>query len=305
MMARGRRSSGAQRHRVGYRPWIAASAAAWVVLAMIHAWSSGMKFPPTLNDQAEFEHALVEKQGDRPRFCNITVYPVQERESPEHRRTAFCVTGDYAARRPDSGTADSAARWFAHAFDVPEGPYRPILDPATFNRPGKPDFGARFRAIENPTVLDYLNVLHDAAGVQYGYAWWHRLRGGTAVVVGSGITFVALGIPAFLNATSGFTRMFRRSKATRESDRPDRKAQPGGGPPHAADSKRFGAGNDDFYPTECHAGERASVPASATGDLIVCPTRRTDRVNSNSNSNNSDNGNAKASSDGNGNRTHR
>jgi len=60
-------------------------------------------------------------------------------------------------------------------FFVGPIPYKPRTNLAQFRKPGGPDFAGEFRALKEPTVIDFLNILGRAKGITYKRAWWREL----------------------------------------------------------------------------------------------------------------------------------
>lgn len=141
-----------------------------------------------LTDQNRFESALTEQLQGRRLFKDITVYPRWVPDGRGQTKLVHVVAGKYWSGREEIIDGKPQALWRATCFLAPV-PFHPTTDLGQYNRAGA-DYVREFAAAgANPTVLDFLNTMHDACGVSYSYAWWdvHPMLtwlGGSLLVIG-------------------------------------------------------------------------------------------------------------------------
>jgi hypothetical protein len=159
-----------------------------------------------LGDQKRFEDALTSEIDGQRRFHDITVYPRQMRDAHGESKNVYLVKGTYYGGPPQTIEGRSQGGWQPACFIAPV-PYDPLLDFSTLDNSGSPDWSKTFRAAGlQPTVLDFLSILHSAAGVNYRYAWWDNYP----VITSTLISFILFGLiwPLSINLLSfkTFTR---------------------------------------------------------------------------------------------------
>jgi hypothetical protein len=162
-----------------------------------------------LGDQSRFETALTAEIDGRRRFHDITVY-VRQVEGLTQPMTVYVVKGVYYSGPPQTAGVRKPGGW-QPAFFVASVPYEPLIDFSTLEKPGSPDWGKTFRATGiRPTVLDFLAVMHSAAGVGYRFAWWDA----HPVVIWTLVSVVVIGLlwPLLINVLT-FRRMMRPPEA--------------------------------------------------------------------------------------------
>lgn len=254
-----------------------------------------------LGNQKVFEDALVAEVNGRRRFRDITVYPRRVDDGHGERKQVYLVRGMYYGGPLQVVEGREQGGWEPTCF-IASVPYDPMIDFTTLDKPGGPDWSRTFRAAGlRPTVLDFLAVMHTAAGVEYRYAWWDQYPLLTSILA----SIVLLGIcwPVVVNLLS-FHRLTRppeakamslwrvRNRRMRSAQRiqftsagaSDEATPSPPEPPQPADSsnsstssvaplagapldaielpespaKEFGAGAEDFYPTERHTPREGS-----------------------------------------------
>lgn len=151
----------------------------WLVVSILVGLGAGYAARPTsldvrafgegMNGQKDFERALVRESEGHRRFMDIVVHRQSITDPAGGTREAWIVSGLYCGNAPDP--ADGNWHWRPKFF-VADEPYKPVnpLSELTNGRGGE-SIG-RFQQMARPTVLDFLEVLHDAAGVSYVHAWW-------------------------------------------------------------------------------------------------------------------------------------
>lgn len=167
-----------------------------------------------LGDQQRFEDALITEVEGQRRFHDITVYPREIEDAHGENKRVYLVKGTYYGSPPQTVERRSQGGWQLTCFIAPV-PYDPLIDFSTLEKPGSPDWSKTFRAAGlQPTVLDFLSILHSAAGVNYRYAWWDS----HPVIISTLISFILIGLvwPASINLLS-FKRFTRPPEAKKLS----------------------------------------------------------------------------------------
>jgi hypothetical protein len=268
----------------------------WLVIAVVVGLSVGLwrradaeqavaGLGESLNGQSQFEEALLQDVRGRRQFDTISVTSELLPDPIGKGRFVHVVSGMYYDGRPDG--AEPAWR---PAFFVASVPYRPQLDLSRLGAAGE-QIRRELAGIGDPTVLDFLAILHRTGGVDYQYAWWRGSAYAIWFWLLGCIVVIGLAFPRVINLKvyGTFSRppVERRPKlapvalpdrpatslraSAALADRPAPAQAPSdvepatatavpvlqGGPleplaEEAAESKEFGADKDDFYPTERH-----------------------------------------------------
>ena len=174
--------------------WGLAGLAAGVALGAIYCFYDNrdlMASGDVIGDQRRFETMLLDHDGDVPRFRELVVHPATREQA------TMIVTGRYYR-----GPGDEAGHEFVFAAPspYPAGPAlarvaRMVSNERTPNASGQTpsltlprstgggndsvagtsnasnDLAGRYKAIAQPTVTDYLDLLGEYAAVEYQYAW--------------------------------------------------------------------------------------------------------------------------------------
>jgi hypothetical protein len=167
--------------------WVVLSLIVGFILAMVHQGLSGdlhgdlvEGFGYLIADQDRFENALVQEFQDPGRnashriFEDLRVYPQWTDDLHGGTKLVYVVAGSFWMQQDEkvNGQVVPALHRYDACF-ISQAPYTSCGDPSIYNGKGTPDYGKQFRAAgPTPTVLDYLKVMHAAAGVDYSYAWW-------------------------------------------------------------------------------------------------------------------------------------
>jgi hypothetical protein len=248
------------------------------------------RFGDSINSPRMFEEMVLKTEAGRPTFDQLAVHSQLVPDGKGAMKPATIVTGMAFNGHYEKEGSKFVARW-RPTFFVGPIPYKPRTNLAQLRKPGGPDFAAEFRAIKDPTVVDFLNILGKAKGITYKHAWWREPKQWQCVAA----SFAVVGIiwPIFLNLIY-FGRPWcpKTAKATSlinvagqspeapipmglaggpsdiELPVPSEAASPAAveAPAVAAIStapldaaktdeqaqSEFGAAKDDFYPTEVH-----------------------------------------------------
>lgn len=157
-----------------------------------------VSYPNSINTQPAFERGLLLETAGRRHFKDIKVYPIVLEGKPAH-----AVCGDYYHGRPEfkggaramEGTRQAVWRdsWYGAPI-----PYEPTLDLAQFNKPGGPDYAAQYKALSNPTVVDFLKIMKEARNIDYTYAWWTEPKTAAAIYILSSLVLVGVVWPSII-----------------------------------------------------------------------------------------------------------
>ncbi|MDB5298695.1 MAG: hypothetical protein JWO87_358, partial [Phycisphaerales bacterium] len=129
------------------------------------------RYGDAIVNQRRYEEALLKIEQGRPSFTDITVH---KRSVPDRKggmKRVCVVAGQYYNGRPQQENGKVGPHWH-DAFFLADIPYKPATD---LGRLGKPEAAQKFQALAEPTVLDYLDALGEARGVQYTHAWWQGM----------------------------------------------------------------------------------------------------------------------------------
>ena len=124
-----------------------------------------------LVSQQRFEEALLKIEHGRPCFTDIAVHKQFVPDRKGGRKAVYVVAGRYYNGHPRQVIGKVEIDW-PGAFFIADIPYKPATDIGRF---GNPQAAARFAAIAQPTVVDYLDQLGEARGVRFTYAWWREM----------------------------------------------------------------------------------------------------------------------------------
>jgi hypothetical protein len=168
--------------------WILISLILGFVTAKVRQVGGGADlsaYPHSMNDQARFEAALLERTNGLPHFKDVVVYPEDVDVGPGPRKRLYVVTGLYYNGRPEENNGQLQRVWRSRSFvaDVPYRRYGPSRTPIETYK----------------TVVDYLDRLHRENGVTYSYCWWRESRWSTAVWIGGSFLVIGLIWPTLVN----------------------------------------------------------------------------------------------------------
>jgi hypothetical protein len=129
------------------------------------------QYGESINGQKHFEKALLTVEQGRPHFTDISVHCRTVPDGRGGSKRVHVVNGLYFNGQYAQEGGRLIARW-QPAFFLADIPYKPATD---FAAMGKPQLAQRFQKIAKPTVLDFLDLLSDAANVSYTNAWWQGM----------------------------------------------------------------------------------------------------------------------------------
>jgi len=162
------------------------------------------RFGEPINGQWLFEEALVlrTEQG-RPAFDRVTVHTQPIPDGKGVPQPVQIVSGVYFSGHYDLEGGNKVAHW-RPAFFVAGTPYRPKMD---LRRLGEGKSAAdlkavadqvkAFRGLQQPTVVDFLNLAKQTKGVQYRHAWWREI--GIRWYVAASFVLIGVIWPALVN----------------------------------------------------------------------------------------------------------
>ena len=151
-----------------------------------------ISYPNSINTQAAFERSLLLETANRRHFKDLKVFSIQLEGKPAH-----AVCGEYFAGRAEFKDDKRQAVWRDSWFAAPI-PYEPTLDLAQFSKPGGPDYAARYKALSNPTVVDFLKILKEARNIDYTFAWWAEPKTAAILWVLTSLVVVGLVWPSII-----------------------------------------------------------------------------------------------------------
>ena len=140
-------------------------------------------------DQSRFETYLMATDGKNPKMHDLMVHPYTLSEKGQRTR-ALIVTGVY----------------YRSATDVPQpmhfiatGNYKPIIPLTRLGRAKGQELAKCYAALQQPTIVEYLNLIGEARGFSVAYAWWEEPRRIRAVGIGGGVVIIGLLWPIIIN----------------------------------------------------------------------------------------------------------
>jgi hypothetical protein len=144
-----------------------------------------------INDQRVFERRVLSNVGGSPLFKNIRVSRQVLDDGAGNVETVYIVSGKSV---PENALAGERYKDMWYAAHVP---YRPAIDLGQIAQTKKPQALARWQGVVHPTVLDWLALAHETAGVSYSNAWWDTYAVRTFTIGG----FLVVGViwPFFVN----------------------------------------------------------------------------------------------------------
>jgi hypothetical protein len=173
----------------------------WLVVSVLVGLAAGYAARPTsldvrafgegMNGQKDFEQALVcDREGNR--FVDIVVHRQSITNPDGGTRVAWVVSG------LSSGNASVDGNWhWRPKFFIADEPYKPANSLTELTRGRAGGRIARFQQMARPTVLDFLDVLHDASGVSYVHAWWRSYAISTWLV--ASLLLIGLTLPTAID----------------------------------------------------------------------------------------------------------
>src|ERR1700684_1177301 len=132
----------------------------WLILSVIvgfaigyaRSWQAGdlPAYGEGLNEQQLFERRVRSRAGNNPLFKDIRVSRQILDDGAGSSETVYLVSGKSVGEDAKAGDAYKNMWYAAHI------PYRPALDIT-----GSADAVARWNAISEPTVVDWLELAHE------------------------------------------------------------------------------------------------------------------------------------------------
>jgi hypothetical protein len=153
----------------------------WVIISLIVGAGVGYIFQRAGEDlngtygdqlvsQRRFEESLLKLEQGRPRFTDVAVHKQMVPDPKGGTKAVYVVAGRFY-EHPKRGVGKVEPGWRPKFF-LADIPYKPATD---LGRLGKPEAVQKFTATAQPTVVDYLDLLGEARGVQYTNAWWRTM----------------------------------------------------------------------------------------------------------------------------------
>jgi len=145
----------------------------WILVALVIGFACGGvrqgtadedridQYERLFTDPQKFEDAITTEASGLRLFRNITVYPYHVPGAPAGRNVAYLATGQYWDGVPQIQKNGQSVAHYVSACFIASAPFQPRTALLGANRNATFD-----------SVIDYLAVMHDKAGVQFHYAWW-------------------------------------------------------------------------------------------------------------------------------------
>ena len=180
----------------------------WMVISLIlgalfgYSRQQGLQdlpynFGNTITGTRNFEDFVLTKvgTGDHHMFEDLEVFKQVMPDDQGVVRDVYVVTGRAFLGDYEREGDKLVARWRPMSFATAP-PYRPRISIDQFNTRAA-DLAEQFRALREPTVMDFLSMVGAARGIKYRHAWWYELGMGSWTA----ISFVAIGViwPTVLN----------------------------------------------------------------------------------------------------------
>ncbi len=147
----------------------------------------------TMNTAEQFELSLSQDYKGVRLFKDLVIYPIKLRG--EQR---FLVAGKFYPGRPErQANGKIAAIWRPYCFIQEKPVYKPFNKLEKLNKPGGPDYALQWKAITNPSLLDFMNIMREAKGINFRYAWWAEPKKSFSLWMGTGVLVIG-GIWPFL-----------------------------------------------------------------------------------------------------------
>ena len=281
--------------------WLATGVAVGLLIGGVRRWNVAdlVGYGQTLVSTDSFARALTTTINGTPMFTDVRVHR-QVFHINGADVTMDVVRGSYCDGRPDA--TDGRLRWRPAVYFAPV-PLR--LQPGDR---AAAEFAPELARLPAPSVLDFLNQLHDRHGVNYVHAWWDTWPLASALFASTvmiGVIWPTLidlliyhrlvrpidkGIslrnvrsarkpaePEGMSAEelariAAFEAQLERSaqsvpppelapsQAAAHGPRAPMSAPVDAAPPvpPAEDPKSFGAGDEDYYPTEVHISRQSA-----------------------------------------------
>jgi hypothetical protein len=136
-----------------------------------------------LTDQRTFERRVLTNLAGKPMFKDIYVTRQTLDDGAGHQESVYLVSGKSVGENARAGD-----RYRPFCF-VSRVPYHPATDLYLLGGTAVSDSAVMWGKIENPTVVDFLELAHKGHGVQYTFAWWNTYPltiwlGGTVLLIG-------------------------------------------------------------------------------------------------------------------------
>jgi hypothetical protein len=165
--------------------WLALGVVVGLMLWGARRWSNADpgRLGDAIYDPARFERALTTKIAGVPAFKRVSVYRTTLDDGAGTSRVVHVVSGKFCDGRIDPG--DGRYHWRPAVFVAPV-PYETSADVVGL---ATIEAVMRYRAVGDPTVLDFLRMLEESGLVEYRHAWWDTYPmptwfGGSVLLIG-------------------------------------------------------------------------------------------------------------------------
>jgi hypothetical protein len=119
------------------------------------------------NGRKEFERSMVEERAGRRRFKDLVVHKQPVTNPDGGTRAVWVVSGLYCPPESHDG------KWvWRESFYVFQDVYKPAVGLNELIGGANRDAVAKFQAIAQPSVVDFLQLLSETRGVTFFHAWW-------------------------------------------------------------------------------------------------------------------------------------
>jgi hypothetical protein len=173
----------------------------WMILGLILGLALGYSrrwaatdlpsYGEGINDQRLFETRVLRSIGASPLFKDIRVSRQSLDDGSGNSESLYVVSGKSVAENAKAGEHYKPMWFAAHV------PYQPAIDLTQLAGPNNANAAARWQSIPQPTVIDWLQLAHESAGISYTNAWWDTYPLRTFTLAG----FLVIGIlfPTIIN----------------------------------------------------------------------------------------------------------
>ena len=144
-----------------------------------------------INDQRTFERRVLTNVNGSPLFKDIRVTRQTLDDGAGRSEAVYVVSGKSVPENARAGERYQPMWYAAHV------PYKPAFDLSEADKAKNSSAAARWKAAGEPTIIDWLELAHETAGVTYTNAWWDTYPVRTFAIAG----FIVIGVvwPFFVN----------------------------------------------------------------------------------------------------------